>query len=125
MDDVVSQFVGEQKRLRQLLTDLINGLPGRDRWALFRFTHLARSLRQYMRLEHELLYPTFDERGGVGTGLTAALRREHGPIRELLRDIERGLAGDARNHVGSNLRELAAALDLHFKRTELVLVPIH
>jgi hemerythrin-like domain-containing protein len=64
------------------------------------FQAFAQTKRRHMRLEERWLFPSFEERTGSSTGLTALLRDEHRRLERILEEasaaLERGRADDFR-----------------------------
>lgn len=126
MTSIRQAFVREDQRVLGELARFISeaqdgdGEPNRETLTAF-----ARGVRTHIRIEEEILFPVAERVvQDPEYGLTAALRREHGALRNLLGEIERALGHDDRAALAGNLRELQAALRLHLTKEEQVLYPL-
>lgn len=116
----------EHHRIMALLDGTLREIAGGDvPGARTTLTAFARRLRTHLRIVDELLLPVVArtvQDHGFAAGLAAT--REHAVFTELLAEIEDALAHAEPGRVTGNLRELRAALQLHFAREELVLYPM-
>jgi iron-sulfur cluster repair protein YtfE (RIC family) len=88
-------------------------------------TSLARSLRERVRLEEELLFPALEALvAQPHYRPTARLRRQHAVLLEILTGIERAVRSLAWATVHGDLRELKAALKAHVEEERGALFPL-
>lgn len=107
-----------------MLVELERGVKaGLDGTLLGIFTAFARRLRAHLRFEEEALFPQIEKTFPDRRGAAESLRREHGPMRELLTDIERGLSRPDHRGVLANLGELERTIELHYSKTQRDLSP--
>jgi iron-sulfur cluster repair protein YtfE (RIC family) len=94
------------------------GNPGdaRRQFALFRS-----DLEEHIRIEEELMFPSFDALMGPSRGPTAVMRAEHAAILANVDAIEEELADG--QSPGDALFDLLTRLETHNGKEELVLYP--
>jgi hypothetical protein len=119
MDPIAKRLATEHAELRDMVAELYRGTCGDSDAALLGvFTVFSRALRAHLRFEAEVLFPQMDGPFAGQRTTSRSLRREQGPIRDLLRDIERGLSRPDRQGVLGNLKELASAISLHHAKAQ-------
>jgi len=110
------------KRLDDML-DEIQLMADAENWtrAKGRFDGFRRELEEHIRLEEEMMFPTFEADGSMPRGPTAVMRAEHVSIRQFLVDVEAALTEE--RPIGRTTAELVVQLGAHNFKEERVLYP--
>ncbi len=88
------------------------------------FTSLRTELETHFKSEEDLLFPAFEQRTGMTSGPTQVMRVEHGQMRELLDEMQRGLgARDAEIFAGA-AEILLVLMQQHNMKEENILYPM-
>jgi hypothetical protein len=116
METIGHACTRDQRRVMALLEAAV-----RDPASLGAFT---RRLDRHLRIAEEILFPAVNCALQTVESLgTRTLARQHGVIRELMKDLERIRARPGAPGLDATLRELKATLELHFS-VEASLFPI-
>ncbi len=126
MTDTVNGYLSaDHDRLDRLLAEASERLRAGDvAVAAQVLAEVAGGLRRHIRLEDELLFPTFDRVTGMNGGPTAVMRQEH---RAIERHLELMVAAVDRHDLGAYADEKLAMLDVlgdHNDKEEAIVYPM-
>lgn len=111
------------RRMDQLLdrVEIALDLPS---WSEARslFARFRAELDEHIRIEEQVMFPTFEAFVRLTGGPTAIMRREHAEIARCLDDIEDRLASE--RTADDAIEQLAAMLASHNAKEECVLYPM-
>ena len=116
----------DSSKLRAEIMTVVHALPETPRdTVLAQLTAIARNLRARLHVEETVLFAAIERDASLTTlAAMACLRAEHHAIRDLLVEIEQGVAADHRHAVAGNLRELEAMIRAHDTAESRVLPPL-
>ena len=80
-------------------------------------------LRRHIRLEESVLFPVFETRAGLGSGPTAAMRRQHREIERSLELIREALDADDADQLRDALAFFESVAAGHHSKEENFLYP--
>ena len=78
-------------------------------------------MEEHIRLEEEMMFPTFEANASMPRGPTVVMRAEHAAIRQFLADVEAALS--AERPISRTTADLKAQLGAHNFKEERVLYP--
>jgi regulator of cell morphogenesis and NO signaling len=129
----ISAYLQEDhNRLDNLLDMTFLYLKGRSRErAVSSFIEFDEGLRRHIRMEEQILFPIFEEKSGVRSGPTMAMRQEHRRIEGLLSRIREEIealtdevaSGGPPSRLDELRREMLEALGPHNAKEERILYP--
>lgn len=110
------------QRLDEML-DEVELMADAENWkdAKRRFLGFRRELEEHIRLEEEMMFPTFETNSSMPHGPTVVMRAEHVTIRQLLANVEAALT--EKRPISRTTVELEAQLGAHNFKEERVLYP--
>ncbi len=110
------------QRLDEML-DEIELMADAENWkdAKRRFDGFRREMEEHIRLEEEMMFPTFEAEGSMPRGPTVVMRTEHVSIRQFLADVEAALTEE--RPISRTTAALEAQLSVHNFKEERILYP--
>jgi hemerythrin-like domain-containing protein len=82
------------------------------------------ALQHHFTIEEEVMFPAFEDRTGSSMGPTQMMRVEHGQMKELLEQMERGVASRDSNAFLGDCETLLIIMQQHNIKEEQMLYPM-
>jgi hemerythrin-like domain-containing protein len=116
----------DSSKLRAEIRTVVHALPEAPRDdVVVLLSAIARTIRARLHVEETVLFTAIERVASMPTlSAMATLRTEHNAIRDLLGEIEQGVAADHRDAIAGNLRELEAMIRAHDDFEARVLPPL-